>query len=73
MRITKKNIIDVDKIKMYMAKNHIPRYKFAKMCHITKNTLENILSNKHSFQLRSLLDVCAVMQVPVREIFLKKD
>ena len=64
-----KNMIKVEIIEKFMLENNISKTKFCKMCKISPNTLNKIMSNDFNFEIIALFKIAKVIKIEVYQMF----
>lgn len=54
----------------YMYMNHLSKTKFCKICGISLQILNKILSDKTNFNISSLYKICKVLKIKLYQIFI---
>ena len=64
-----KNMIKVEIIEKFMLENNISKTKFCKMCKISPNTLNKIMTNKFNFEIIALFRIARIIKIEVHQMF----
>ena len=64
-----KNTIKTEIIEKFMIENKLSKAKFCKMCKISPNTLNKIITNDDNFGIIALFKIARVLKIQVFQLF----
>ena len=64
-----KNTIKIEIIEKYMLENNISKTKFCKICKISPNTLNKIMTNDFNFEIVALFKIARIIKIEVYQMF----
>ncbi len=62
------NLIDAEKIYVYMIKNNLSKDKFAKLCKISVATLNGVLKGGKNTKVSTLFKICRVLDLHIKDL-----
>lgn len=63
------NTIKIEIIEKFMKENKISKTKFCKMCKISSNTLNKIITKDNNFRIIALFKIARVIKIQVYQMF----
>ena len=64
-----KETIKIEIIEKFILEKNISKTKFCKMCKISPNTLNKIMSNDFNFEIIALFKIAKVIKIEVYQMF----
>ena len=62
-------IIKTEIIENYLKENNISKYKFCKLCNVSRNIFDKIMANDTNFGIKALFKIARILNIEAHELF----